>query len=346
MSEKRTSGKAISVGVIGAGGMVGTPLSNWFTQQGYVRGRDLFLYDINQGLGLLDDVNQAQLIFVAVPTPIRDGGGCDISIVESVVAEIADGKMIALKSTVPPRTTWNLQQEHDKKLFMFNPEFLTERWAWEDFIKPSRQIIGVTDRSVSIAIEVMNLLPQSHFCRPWNPVYGLRIEMNSTEAEYGKYASNLFGALKVAFANMLADLCWATNRITQLEGNGPSVDYERVREMIGADQRIGPAWLQVDHGSFAGFGGPCFPKDWSAFLVFAQEELERLRHLEEPCETEPSAAHAQRMIRLLKSDIEVLRAVWNNNQERVRAQGLTMDEVSGRDEDLISRKCQPIRRSE
>jgi len=350
MSDQQSARKIISVAVIGAGGMVGTPIGRWFQdEQGYVRGQDLFLFDTNEALGFDDDFNEADLIFIAVPTPMLGDGGCDVSIVESVLGKIADpvdgkrGKMVAIKSTVPPTTTWRLQREHPGKLLLFNPEFLTERQAYADFIRPSRQLIGVTDRSLSVAIDLLNLLPAAPFCRPFKGTYDPRLIVNSTEVELAKYISNLFGALKVAFFNIMADVAWMLNEMADL-GDGPTVDFEQVTAMVAADQRITGSWTDVEHGSYSGFGGPCFPKDWAGFMDWLRSDIQHLRNAVVQQPKGAKTEYLLSMLGLLESDLKLLRRIWDNNLERLRLQNLTIEEVSGRDRELIKAKRKPLRR--
>ena len=123
--------------------MVGTPLKRYFEElQGYRRGADLFLYDIDPKKNYFDDVNQADVIFISVPTPRSSDGSANLSAVDSALKMIKGEKIVVLKSTVPPGTTENYQKKYPEKKILFNPEFLTEKKAWEDFLKPDRQIVG------------------------------------------------------------------------------------------------------------------------------------------------------------------------------------------------------------
>lgn len=255
--------------------MVGDPIRRWFEEErGYRRGKDLFCYDVDPKKGFHDDINLAEFIFVAVPTPSNPDGSCNISIVENAVDTIKDNKIIIIKSTVEPGTVERLQANYPRKKFIFNPEFLTESQAWLDYIKPDRQIIGHTAASRSDTKEVLALLPKAHFERPWSSDYTKR-SINATEAELAKYASNIFGYIKVIYGNILADICHALEQDFKRRGIGAGVDYESVREVISADPRIGSAWLNVSHGNYCGSGGYCFPKDMQAFIKFGENLLTR-----------------------------------------------------------------------
>ncbi|MDO8496761.1 MAG: hypothetical protein Q7S43_04920 [bacterium] len=318
----------IKVGIIGLG-MVGEPIRRWFQDlSGYKRGRDLFCYDVDSKKGYSDDVNKADVIFVSVPTPTNPDGSCNVSIVESAVAGVNDGKIVVVKSTVTPGTVERLQKKHPKKRLIFNPEFLTESQAWEDYLSPDRQIVGHTAKSISDSIEVLNLLPKKHFIRPWTSDYSKK-SVNSTEAEFGKYASNVFGYIKVVYGNILADLCHVTNKV-----QGVKVDYENIKEVIGADLRIGPAWLNVSHGDYCGAGGYCFPKDMNAFIAFG-ETLEKDAIKKRLLDKEH--------LKILKGGLAVLKAVRDYNETLVSAQGLNMEDVARHNKDIIVQKRKKIR---
>src|SRR3989344_6007580 len=116
----------LRVGIIGLG-MVGDPIRRWFEEiKGYKRGVDLFCFDVDKKKGFNDDINKADVIFVAVPTPSPKGGGADLSILYSAVGTIGDDKIVVLKSTIPPGTSADIQKKYPKKKIIFSPEFLTE----------------------------------------------------------------------------------------------------------------------------------------------------------------------------------------------------------------------------
>lgn len=247
----------LKIGIVGLG-MVGDPIRRWFEERrGYKRGIDLFCYDTDSKKGYSDDVNKADIIFVSVPTPSNPDGSCNISIVENAISNLKDGKIIVIKSTVTPGTVEKLQKKHPKKHFLFNPEFLTETQAWLDFLKPDRQIVGFTKKSISDAKEILLLLPSAPFVRPWQLDYSTKKQVNATEAEIAKYGANVFGYLKVIYGNILADVAHALSSEFKKQKIDSGVDYENIKEIISADGRIGPAWLDVNHGNYCGAGGYC-----------------------------------------------------------------------------------------
>ena len=178
---------------------------------------------------------------------------------------------------------------------------MTEARAWKDFTKPDRQIIApVNDESRQFCGAILELLPSAFF----------RFHAaNSTEAELAKYGGNIFGAIKVTFANIWADFCDVLG-----------VDYENVRKVIGHDSRIGGSWMDVLHGEYRGFGGFCFPKDLNAFIAFAEILMD---------EMQPGVEK-----RRLSKGLNILRAVWDYNKYLLFSQGLTIEDVSMHDKEL------------
>lgn len=323
----------IKVGIIGIG-MVGGPIRKWFEElNGYKRGRDLFCYDADPKKSYKDDVNKADVIFVSVPTPPNPDGSCNTSIVESVVGQLKDGKIVIVKSTVEPGTVQRLQDKYPKKRFLFNPEFLTESQSWEDFISPDRQIVSTTSKSESDAVEVLNLLPRKNFIRPWTSDYTKK-SVNTTEAEMGKYASNVFGFFKVAYGNILSDISHAMTLKYAGEKKKTVVNYDNIKDLIAADLRIGPAWLNVNYGNYCGAGGYCFPKDMAAFISFADSLAKQLGNKK----TNPA------FMKVMKKGIGVLKAVEDYNVELLKAQGLTVEDVSKHNTEIILQKRKEIRK--
>lgn len=292
------------VGVLGVG-MVGGPIARYFLEvKGFERGKDLFLYDADPKKNYTDDISQASVIFVAVPSPRSPkDGSADISIVERAVEGIQGEKVVVIKSTVPPGTTENLQKKYPQHKFLFNPEFLTESRAWEDMMRPDRQIVGFTEKSLDAAHLVLSLLPKAPFMSPWGIGTYAQTRITATEAELIKYAGNVYFARKVNWANALASVA------EQLGAN-----YENVRKAVAADHRIGDSHLDVHHGGYRGFGGYCLPKDLDAFIQFAKH------------------ATLNEVAAMLSAD----RAF---NENLLKSQGFSLEEVSMHDQ-ALSKKVQ------
>ena len=210
---------------------------------------------------LVEAVADAQIIFLALPTPPGEDGSADLTYILGVAKELGklikpgDYKVIVDKSTVPVGTAGKvrnaiLNNGADPASFdvVSNPEFLREGVAVDDFMKPDRVVIG---SSSDKAIKLMNDL-YAPFVRQGNPI----IFMDEKSAELTKYAANSFLAVKISFMNEIALLC---------EKLGADVDM--VRKGIGSDNRIGKRFLFPG----IGYGGSCFPKDVQALVKSSQQ---------------------------------------------------------------------------
>jgi UDPglucose 6-dehydrogenase len=200
---------------------------------------------------LPEAIRAARAIFIAVGTPPKPDGSADLRYVEEVANSIAQHmngpKLVITKSTVPIGTGRLIDQiieSHGtghKASIVSNPEFLREGSAIEDFMKPDRVVVGVSD---SEAAELMKEI--------YAPLHSLEIPFvvtNVESSELIKYAANGFLATKITFINEIASVC---------EKVGANV--QDVALGMGLDSRIGPKFLQAGPG----FGGSCFPKDTSA----------------------------------------------------------------------------------
>ena len=294
----------LKIAIVGVG-MVGTPLKRYFEERrGYTRGATLFLFDLDPNKGYTDDVNQADVIFISVPTPRGEDGAAKIDAVEHAFANLTGNKIVVIKSTVPPGTSEYFQKKYPQHKVLFNPEFLTERQAWEDFIKPDRQIVGFTSESIDAAHAVLFLLPKAPFMSPWGIHTYRPVKITATEAEIIKYGGNVYFSRKITFANALAMLA---------ENHG--VEYDNIRLGLSADFRIGDSHLDVTHGGYRGFGGYCFPKDVNALMV----------HMES---------------RGLHQGAKLLREDWEFNKKLLESQGLTVEDVSVHDKEWVMKKLE------
>jgi UDPglucose 6-dehydrogenase len=207
---------------------------------------------------LEDGVKDAEIIFLALPTPPGEDGSADLSYILGVAEQlgklITEYKVIVDKSTVPVGTAEKVHAVIAKNAqvnfaVVSNPEFLREGFAVSDFMRPDRVIIGTRDER---ARKVMESLYRP-FVRQGNPIYF----MDEKSAELTKYAANSFLATKITFMNEVANFC-------ELVG----ADVDQVRVGIGSDTRIGKRFLFPG----IGYGGSCFPKDVKA-LVKSGEDL-------------------------------------------------------------------------
>jgi UDPglucose 6-dehydrogenase len=206
---------------------------------------------------LAEGIKDAEIVFLALPTPPGEDGSADLKYVLGVAEHIGklleDYKVIIDKSTVPVGTAEkvhaaiarNYKGEFD---VVSNPEFLREGVAVEDFMKPDRIVIGTTsERAQKLLTDLY-----APYVRQGNPI----LFMDERSAELTKYAANSFLATKISFMNEIAQLC---------ERLGADVDM--VRKGIGSDERIGRRFLFPG----IGYGGSCFPKDVKALVYSASE---------------------------------------------------------------------------
>ena len=192
--------------------------------------------------------------FVCVPTPFGKDGKINSSIVEEVVKELAPrGCPIIIKSTVTPDVLEKLWRKN--KMIVYNPEFLTEKNALNDFVNPPMHVFG---GSPEITKQVEKIYEKFSRCKPC-PVFHMSIK----EASFVKYGINSFLATKVLWFNQFKDL---------IDRN--DCDYDEIIKAIGTDTRIGFSHTQVPGpDNKIGFGGACFPKDTQAFSSFAKNRF-------------------------------------------------------------------------
>jgi UDPglucose 6-dehydrogenase len=220
-----------------------------------------------------DAIRRSDAIFICVGTPPKENGEADLSAIDNVARQIAtearSPKLVVEKSTVPARTGLELRRalnaysRNNAVTFrvVSNPEFLREGTAVEDFLHPDRIVVGVEDEASAAQMrEIYRPILERKFkcpihkgaCPATADAPLLVTTINS--AELIKHASNSFLALKISYANVLADLC---------EKIG--ADVNEVTHAMGLDPRIGGQFLKAG----LGFGGFCFPKDLQAFVHLA-----------------------------------------------------------------------------
>jgi UDPglucose 6-dehydrogenase len=241
----------IGLGIIGVG-YVGGALRDYFKKKPV----KLFLYDKFKKIGSIEEVNRAEIVFVATPTPFNPKSGFDGSFVINAVSVLNGSKIVVIKSTVTPGFTQKLQTKFPQHKFLFNPEFFRESSPFKDLKNPDKQILGVTEKSREVAKKIMRLLPKA----PYESI------VSTTEAEIIKYMANVFLALKVVYANNFYDLCKVLK-----------INYRKVAEAVVKDPRIGNSHFDIFHNGYRGYGGSCLPKDANALLEFAKK-----LHLEMP----------------------------------------------------------------
>ncbi len=219
------------------------------------QGRLFFTTDIK------DVVENTDIIFIAVGTPMGEDGSADLKHVLNVARDIGKymnrHKYVINKSTVPVGTALKvrevIQEELDKRGLNFtfdvisNPEFLKEGAAVEDFMKPDRVVVGADSE------EAMMLMKELY--APFTRNHERFIAMDVKSAEMTKYAANAMLATKISFMNEIANIC---ERV--------GADVNKVRIGIGSDPRIGYHFIYPG----CGYGGSCFPKDVNALIKIAE----------------------------------------------------------------------------
>jgi UDPglucose 6-dehydrogenase len=192
------------------------------------------------------------IVIICVSTPTTEQGGANLeylhSAVDSLIDVLSTGAIVAVKSTVPIGTCEALSGKLESRGIGIasNPEFLAEGRALEDFLEPSRIVVGASSKDV--ADSVMGL---------YTPIVAPRLICDLATAESIKYASNAFLALKLSFVNELASLSERTG-----------ADTPKVLHGMSLDERIGDKFLKPGPG----WGGSCFPKD-TRELVFTGKSL-------------------------------------------------------------------------
>jgi len=218
-----------------------------------------------------EDQNFSGVFFVAVPTPMSKDGSADLSIIESVLTELAAARgskkerIAVIKSTCPPGSTdrWNEMFKTSLLRVIFNPEFLREASAVEDMRNQTRIVLGGLRPHINVVKQIYG----SAF-----PNVSI-IKTSSTTAEMVKYVTNVHLAVKVSLANEFYQICQA------LDSNGSNIDYDKVIEYATLDDRLGKSHWKVpgpmpadDTGEPAfGFGGSCFVKDLNALMHLAKQ---------------------------------------------------------------------------
>ena len=237
------------IGIVGHG-FVGKAVDYGFSQ------RDVKKFIVDPNIDTtIDDLTKfdPDVTFVAVPTPMSDDGKIDASIVTKVVKELIDKTkgFVVVKSTVTPDIMMELANLARDRI-VYNPEFLTEKNANEDFINPKMHVFG-GDPGTCRFIE--ELFETCSLCRPC-PVFHVSI----AEASLIKYGINSFLATKVLWFNQFFDA---------VNGHG---NFNRIIAAIGTDPRIGHSHTVVPgFDGRRGYGGACFPKDTKALSYFDPE---------------------------------------------------------------------------
>lgn len=221
---------------------------------------NVFVFDVDskKSHNTKEEVLNCDIIFVCLPTPMKEkfGGKCDLSYIDNFFSSIPKDKngIFVIKSTVPIGTTKKLCENRSDLKIIHNPEFLTARNSVEDFNNADRNIIGGNEEWARTL---------ENFYSMYFPHIPTTI-VSSDESETIKYFSNTYLSVKVAYFNLMYDLC-----------QNLGIDYDNVKNGVISDKRIGSSHTLVPGiDGDRGFGGACFPKDLNALTeTFKQNQL-------------------------------------------------------------------------
>jgi UDPglucose 6-dehydrogenase len=199
-----------------------------------------------------EDILDTDVVFICVPTPSSSDGSCDVSIVVSTIERLNSSDyegIVAIKSTVSPKTTESLQKLFSNLQICFVPEFLRERSASIDFIENHDLCVIGTESD-----KVFEVIKQAHGKYPKE-----FIKLTPTEAEFVKYFNNVYNATLITFANSMYEVC-----------NSLDVNYTNVKNAAVHREHITDIYLDCND-NFRGFGGVCLPKDTKALDFLAKQ---------------------------------------------------------------------------
>ena len=250
----------IKIGIIGHG-FVGKA-----TDWGFNKNVEKFIVDPIYGTNISDLVEfKPSIVFVCVPTPMANDGSQDASIFLEVIKAISDQKLdsiIVVKSTVLPDIL--IQAKSLINNLVYNPEFLREKHAFEDFENSEMIIFGGEEIDTK---KVSECFKKHSRCKTTNHIF-----LDLISASIVKYAINTFLATKVVFFNELNEYFSKFNSADE---------WTKIIDAIKADSRIGSSHMNVPgHDGKKGFGGACFPKDTVALAKSAEASNQNLKVLE------------------------------------------------------------------
>ena len=236
----------MKIGIVGVG-VVGSAIKAGFENIGH----EVLVHDIKLETTIYN-VLPTDLIYICLPTNSDEEGNCDISLVESTLWALNTLKykgVVAVKSTIIPGTFKKLKKIFDPKRLCHVPEFLRAAHAYEDFTeKHNILVIGSPNKKCS------SLICKSHGNYPKNV-----LQMKPQEAEFVKYYSNVFKAVKIIFANSFGKIC-----------DKFDIDYNKVLEAYELENVGETNYLKYFKNG--GFGGMCLPKDVRALSKLAENE--------------------------------------------------------------------------
>ena len=244
----------MNIGIIGQG-FVGNAIYQKLNK--YYK---VFTYDLMAKLSnstFEETIERCKIVFICLPTPMNSDGSCNLDIIDKVLTQINEytdtERIVVIKSTIIPGSTDKFNAKFKNIDIIFNPEFLTEANAVDDFENQSRLLLGGSLKSTTKIKQIFSAVFRK------TPRI---IKTDAKSAELVKYVTNTFLATKVSFANEIYKLC------ESLE-----LDYDKIIEMATLDPRLGDSHWGVPgpDGDF-GYGGHCFPKDLAAIVQMSKEK--------------------------------------------------------------------------
>ena len=240
----------MNIGIIGQG-FVGNAVYQKFKNY-----YEILTYDLDETKcnSSEKEVFDCEVVFICLPTPMAANGSCVTTLITNTLAALNANnktKIGIIKSTVTPGSVEKWNKTYGNLQIVFNPEFLTEANAVEDYNNQNRIILGGPRPSTTRLKPLFaKVFPKAHI-----------IKTDSTHAEMVKYLTNSFLATKVSFANEMYQIC-----------EGLKIDYDKVVEYSQYDDRLGNShWAVPGPDGDFGYGGHCFPKDVRALITVAEE---------------------------------------------------------------------------
>ena len=291
------TGKKPSLGFIGQG-WIGKNLADNFEARGHSTIRYAHEEPYNKNKELL---KEADIIFIAVPTPTTQTG-FDDTVLRQAVKLASPGQTVVIKSTVIPGTTDRIATDNPGVFVMHAPEFLRETSVKKDIAEPERNIIGIPTKHIDDlkwrrrAEEVLSILAPAPY----------KVICSASEAELTKYGGNNFLYMKVVYMNTLYDLA-------QHHG----ADWDIIAQNMSADSRIGTSHMQPVHqhthmGKIAGrgAGGHCFIKDFAALRAHYEEVFPEDTHVHSLLRS--FEATNNHLLRSTNKDVDLLASVYGD----------------------------------
>lgn len=276
--------KKLIIGFVGQG-YVGKTAADNFERRGFT----VIRYALEKEyLRNKTKIKEADIVFVAVPTPTTPKGFMSY-IVEEGVSLARAGAIVVIKSTVVPGSTKRLQKKFPRHILLNNPEFLSVKTARKDTDFPFANVLGMPKNDAphrKAAALVMSIIPKAPF----------RQICSSDEAEIYKYAHNVNGYMQILTFNLLYDVA-----------KHFGANWSNIENAIKADPFIPNRYASPVHKSGRGAGGPCFIKDFSAF---AQHHRKLIGHGHATAFMKAAEKHNIALLSETNKDIELLRGVY------------------------------------